>query len=170
MLHYIENNLLPGEVILSKARKSNLLMLRSILLAILALVIGMAFNDSNAMVIAVLVAVLLVAMKWLDIRQYELAVTNRKVVAKAGLISKKVQECPLDKIDNVTIQNGILGAMFGYGTVEVKAVNGTFSFSYITKAADFKNAILSAINANQEEQAVLQAQKLAAALRGAALV
>lgn len=135
MLHYVENNLLPGEVILSKAHKSNLLMLRNILLAILVLVIGAACNDASAMAIAILIAILLVAVKWVDIRQYELAVTNRKVVAKAGLVSKKVQECPLDKIDNVTVQNGILGAMFGYGVVEVKAVNGTFRFSYIVRAA-----------------------------------
>lgn len=171
MLNYIENHLIPGETIVCKARLSKVLMMKRIAAAIVLLAVG-AFissqsNDATVLPICLLIAVAMVALKWVDIRKYELAVTNRKIASKNGLIKKTVQDCPLDKIDTVNVKNDFVGAICGYGTVVITAVNGTFNYPYIVNAQAFKNDIMNAINSIHEEEATLQAQKLAAALRGA---
>lgn len=174
MLHYVENHLIPGEKLVSKARLSKVLMVKRIAASIVLLTVGAIIasraNNAGILLVCLPIAAALVALKWLKIQQHELAVTNRKIVAKAGLISRTVQECPLDKIDTVTIQNNLVGAMCGYGTVVVKAINGTFCYTHIVDAAGFKDAILNAIGSVREEEATMHAQRLAAVLGGAALV
>lgn len=166
MLNTIEKNLIPGETIVRKARKSMSLMAGRAVAAAALIAVGAWVGDGGIVAVCLLAAALLLLFKWVEIRQYELVVTNRKIAAKKGIVRRSIQECPLERIDTVRVKNDLLGAMLGYGTVEVKAVNGEFRFSHIVRAEDFKNAILSAISDVREESATLQARKLAAALRG----
>jgi uncharacterized membrane protein YdbT with pleckstrin-like domain len=49
----------------------------------------------------------------------EIAVTSDRFVRKTGLISIKSEEVSLDKIEEVTVNQSILGRIFGYGNVQV---------------------------------------------------
>jgi uncharacterized membrane protein YdbT with pleckstrin-like domain len=49
----------------------------------------------------------------------ELAVTNDRFVKKSGLVSITTEEVSLDKIEEVNVNESILGRIFGYGTVDV---------------------------------------------------
>ena len=49
----------------------------------------------------------------------EIAVTNDRFVKKAGLVSIKTEEVSLDKIEEVSIQESILGRIFGFGALDV---------------------------------------------------
>lgn len=49
----------------------------------------------------------------------EIAVTSDRFVRKTGLISIKSEEVSLDKIEEVTVDQTILGRIFGYGNVQV---------------------------------------------------
>ena len=49
----------------------------------------------------------------------EIAVTSDRFVRKTGLISIKSEEVSLDKIEEVTVDQSILGRIFGYGNVQV---------------------------------------------------
>lgn len=49
----------------------------------------------------------------------ELAVTSDRFVKKSGLISITTEEVSLDKIEEVNVNESILGRIFGYGTVDV---------------------------------------------------
>lgn len=49
----------------------------------------------------------------------ELAVTNDRFVKKSGLVSITTEEVSLDKIEEVNVNESILGRVFGYGTVDV---------------------------------------------------
>jgi uncharacterized membrane protein YdbT with pleckstrin-like domain len=55
------------------------------------------------------------------IRAYalELAVTSDRFVKKTGLISITTEEVSLDKIEEVNVNETILGRIFGYGTINV---------------------------------------------------
>lgn len=170
MLNYIENHLCAGETVVSKARRSRLLMVPHILAAAVLMMIGVSVNDSSVMSLCALISAGLVVCKWInEIKRYELAVTNRKIAGKKGLIRKTVRECPLERIDTVTIRKGLLGAILGYGTVVVTAVNGTFEFDHIVRPDEFKNDVLNAISGSKEESALMQARMMAEALRAAAL-
>jgi uncharacterized membrane protein YdbT with pleckstrin-like domain len=49
----------------------------------------------------------------------EIAVTSDRFVRKTGLISIQSEEVSLDKIEEVTVHQTILGRIFGYGNVQV---------------------------------------------------
>ncbi len=49
----------------------------------------------------------------------EIAVTTDRFVKKSGLISIKTEEVSLDKIEEVNIEESIVGRIFGYGTIFV---------------------------------------------------
>ena len=49
----------------------------------------------------------------------ELAVTTDRFVKKTGLIAITTEEVSLDKIEEVNVNESILGRIFGYGTIDV---------------------------------------------------
>ena len=54
----------------------------------------------------------------------EFAVTNKTVLAKSGIISRKTDELQLKKIEGCDVKQGIFGRMLGYGDI---VVSGTGS-------------------------------------------
>ena len=57
--------------------------------------------------------------RWLDDRTTEHGVTNKRVIYKRGIISRTTQEIQLVAIETIEISQGILGRIFGYGTLAV---------------------------------------------------
>jgi uncharacterized membrane protein YdbT with pleckstrin-like domain len=55
----------------------------------------------------------------------EFAITNKRVIVKTGLISRKTLEMNLSKIESVNVDQGILGRIFGYGTIRIVGTGGT---------------------------------------------
>ena len=55
----------------------------------------------------------------------EFAITNRRVIIKTGLISRKTFEMNLSKIESVNIDQTILGRILGYGTIIIVGSGGT---------------------------------------------
>ncbi len=49
----------------------------------------------------------------------ELVITNKRVIAKKGLISRSTIEINLNKIESIQIKQGILGRIFNFGSIVV---------------------------------------------------
>jgi uncharacterized membrane protein YdbT with pleckstrin-like domain len=49
----------------------------------------------------------------------EQGVTNKRVILKTGIISRRTEEMKVTSIETVEIDQGILGRIFGSGTVKV---------------------------------------------------
>lgn len=49
----------------------------------------------------------------------ELAITNKRVIAKFGFISRRTIEINIQKIESIQVDQGILGRIFNYGTLVV---------------------------------------------------
>ncbi len=47
----------------------------------------------------------------------ELAITNKRVIAKFGFISRRTVEINLNKVESIQVDQGILGRLFNYGTL-----------------------------------------------------
>lgn len=56
---------------------------------------------------------------WLGWRNTEQGVTNKRVIYKHGIISRKTDEMRLAAIESIVIKQGILGRILGYGTIIV---------------------------------------------------
>lgn len=50
----------------------------------------------------------------------ELALTNKKVIGKVGLIRTHSVASALNKIQNISISSGLFGKIFSYGTIKSK--------------------------------------------------
>jgi len=57
--------------------------------------------------------------EYLRVRYTELGVTNKRVIFKTGIISRKSEEMKLTSIETVEIDQGILGRVLGYGNIKV---------------------------------------------------
>ena len=55
----------------------------------------------------------------------EFAITNKRIIIKVGLISRRTVEMNLNKIESVNVDQGILGRILGYGTIVVIGTGGT---------------------------------------------
>lgn len=63
------------------------------------------------------------------LRSIEQGVTNKRVILKTGMIGRKTEEMKLTSIETVEIDQGILGRIFGFGTIEITG-RGTSNFLF----------------------------------------
>ena len=54
---------------------------------------------------------------WIRMRTTELAVTNRRVIVKFGLIQRDTTEIAVSRIESVQVSQSVAGRLLGFGTV-----------------------------------------------------
>jgi len=101
MGNYINNNLIRGEVVEYETTYH--------------WIIFVSFRALFTLFIAPLID------KWTD----EFGITNKRVIIKTGLISRKTVELNLSKIESVNVNQSILGRIFGYGNLQIVGTGGT---------------------------------------------
>ena len=57
--------------------------------------------------------------EFLRLRGIEQGVTNKRVIFKTGIISRKSEEMKLASIETVEIDQGVMGRMFNFGDVKI---------------------------------------------------
>lgn len=55
----------------------------------------------------------------------ELALTTRRVIAKSGIIMREITELNYSRIESFTVDQPILGMIFGYGTFFIHGIGGS---------------------------------------------
>lgn len=65
------------------------------------------------------ITLILAIWEWLKLRSIEQGVTNKRVIFKKGIISRKSEEMKITSIETVEIVQGVTGRMFGFGDVKV---------------------------------------------------
>ena len=56
----------------------------------------------------------------------EVAISNRRVLIKTGLLSRRSIEVLLPKVESIGVDESFLGRILGYGSVIVRGTGGTF--------------------------------------------
>ena len=56
---------------------------------------------------------------WIVYATTELAITNKRVIAKTGLIERRTIEMFLEKIESIQVDQSVLGRLFNFGSVVV---------------------------------------------------
>jgi uncharacterized membrane protein YdbT with pleckstrin-like domain len=75
----------------------------------------------------------------------EVAVTTDRFVKKTGFVSITTEEVSLDKIEEVNVDESILGRIFGYGTVSVHGTGaGDISVDLVTDPVGLRRQIQTA--------------------------
>lgn len=98
-----------------------------------------------AVVVAVVPAVEVVRIffDWLNERYI---ITNRRVMEVKGIINKNVSDSALEKVNDVKMQQSMVGRVLGYGTVQIITGSdiGVNSFHRISNPVRFKREMLNA--------------------------
>jgi len=91
-------------------------------LAVIALsVLGLASIVGRIIFVLLALAAIFFAIKeWLQQWITEIAVTDRRVIVKTGLIRRHTAEMNMDKVESVTVYQSVLGRLLGYGSVHVR--------------------------------------------------
>jgi uncharacterized membrane protein YdbT with pleckstrin-like domain len=55
----------------------------------------------------------------------ELAITDRRVIYKSGLLARHTLEMNRSKVESVDVDQSILGRMFGFGTIVLRGTGGS---------------------------------------------
>ncbi len=95
-------------------------------------------------------------------------VTNYRVIDEFGVFSINSKESPIDKINNVSYQQSLLGRIMGFGDVQIQtaAEMGETSYTNISRPQQLKEALSNAQELYKDYQMNKQAFKLADAVDG----
>ena len=111
MASYIDSNLLSGEQVQHRAHVSKWSLWALILFGIL--------------LAPVVIGLFLLLAAWIQYRTTEFAVTDRRIIAKTGLISRKTVEMFLDKVESLNVDQSVPGRLLDYGTVTIRGTGAT---------------------------------------------
>lgn len=98
----------------------------------------------------------------------ELGLTSKRIIGKVGLINTRSMDAPLNKINNVTIQNNFWGRIFGYGTIYASTSSGSYFYRYIAKPENFRQAVMNQIDEFDSDRIKQQALEMAKAMQSVA--
>lgn len=78
----------------------------------------------------------------------EFVVTNRRVIIKVGLVSRKTVELNLEKVESIGVEQSVLGRILDHGTIVVVGTGGTREpFRGIRDPLGFRRAVNEATEA-----------------------
>jgi uncharacterized membrane protein YdbT with pleckstrin-like domain len=107
---YIDDSLVEGEQIVHRAHVSWWSQFGLVLLGILTFwfLLGLVF----------------LAMAWVNVHKTEIAITNRRIIAKFGLVQRRTIEININQVEALRVEQGFWGRILNYGTI---IVSGTGS-------------------------------------------
>ncbi|MFV8599846.1 PH domain-containing protein [Ralstonia pseudosolanacearum] len=131
---FVENSLIPGEKVEMRATITWLSQFWYFVFAI-------------ALIMTVIFSVILILFAVINVTSTELAVTNKKIIGKAGFIRRVSIDLPLDKLESVNISQGIIGRIFGFGRITVRGVGGnSVVIPYIKSPMDFRRVVMGLLD------------------------
>jgi uncharacterized membrane protein YdbT with pleckstrin-like domain len=153
-MSYVKKNLIAGEALVYRTGLHWSVMFWPIVMALLLAAGGVAClaqKDQNFTIAgaALLVVAILVAMVAAVRRNAtEIAVTNRRVIIKTGIASRRSLEIMLGKVESIGIDEPLMGRMLGYGTVVIHGTGGTPEpFDKIAHPSEFRREVQQQVDA-----------------------
>lgn len=93
-------------------------------------------------------------IRYIGYKNNDLILTNKRVFGKCGLIFTTQMQSPLNKIDSVSVSQGIFAKLIGYGTVEVYTTSSRFKFRFIRESHSFYNDIFNQLEISEKVKRV----------------
>ncbi len=125
-MSYISENIIPNENLVYLAKIHWIIYLPAFLLMLLGVVFIVASSDDTYITGAVIIFVALIffARALIYKMTTELGVTDKRVIAKIGLIRRDTIELNHSKVESYNINQSILGRILDYGTLIINGTGG----------------------------------------------
>lgn len=153
---YVEELLGKDEIILFQTRQHPIVIARAVLLYgvlalgifVMSIVLWQAQNNPSWLILLladllVLARLALVLVAWGNERYI---ITNRRVLKVEGIFNKQVTDSSLEKVNDVVLEQSVLGRLLGYGDIHIITGSdiGVNHFERIHHPVRFKQAMLNA--------------------------
>jgi uncharacterized membrane protein YdbT with pleckstrin-like domain len=145
---YVDKVLEDGEHVSYRGRLSPI----SFLLGATILIVGVLIMVAGAGVTALwyfgvavaVIGALEIGRTWIRRVTTEIAVTDRRVILKRGLISRRTLEMNLTRIESVDVRQGIAGRILNFGDVVIRGTgSGMEPIRGIDSPIEFRRRVLS---------------------------
>jgi len=170
---YVDRNLVPGETLLYRTRHHWLVLMGPFFGGLLLLVPGIALmaeaiatRDSAGLAVGsatispkvmvvsgvVLAAAAIITFSYGVAKRNatEMAVTNRRVLIKTGMTSRRTLDLMLSRVESIGVEETAAGRVLGYGSVVVRGTGGTPEpFLMIAHPQEFRRAVQEQIGSPQ---------------------
>lgn len=157
-MSYAAKHLIAGEQVQYETKLHWVVMLGHVTIAVILAIVGAAFlagpwgtvhgaeEYSGAMrwagVASLLAAFIFLAIGLVRRDATKMAVTNRRVIVKTGLMSRRTVELLLPRIESVVVEEPAMGRALGYGTVILRGTGGTpEAFRQIAHPLQFREQV-----------------------------
>jgi uncharacterized membrane protein YdbT with pleckstrin-like domain len=127
MASYVNDSLVENEQILYQGHLSRWAYGWRILLGIL--------------LIPLIVGIAILIHLWIIFSSTELAITNRRVIAKFGFIRRRTFELNIDRVESIQVDQGLTGRLFGYGTLRIAGAGNFDPIPNVSAPMAFKKAV-----------------------------
>jgi uncharacterized membrane protein YdbT with pleckstrin-like domain len=153
-MNYIDENLMSGERVLHRGKLHWAVFLwPAFLFASAVLCFVTARESAGFGIFLVLLAVPTGIAALIRYATSEFGITNKRVIVKVGLISRKSLEVLLTKIEGIQVDQGILGRILGFGSITVSGTGGTRDpFHKISAPFEFRKKVQEQIAAVQDSR------------------
>jgi uncharacterized membrane protein YdbT with pleckstrin-like domain len=146
---YVDSILQPGETVRAVGKLHWIAYARAAVFAGIALLLAFLISGVPGMpggyafvAVAWLVAVGEVLRTWIKSLTTEIAITDRRVIYKRGLISRHTAEMNMNEVETVNVQQTVLGRILGFGTIQVRGTGeGIAPLPGIASPLRLRNAI-----------------------------
>lgn len=145
-MNYIQKNLLSGEEIKYVAKLHLFLFVQPIIFLLIGAFLASSPKEISAMTHYAGLLILFFGIASLLSRILikvgsSYAVTNKRVILKTGVISRRAVDLVLAKCEGLHIKQSILGRIFNFGTITVTTGGVSSSYPYIADPLTFRREI-----------------------------
>jgi uncharacterized membrane protein YdbT with pleckstrin-like domain len=145
-MSYIDDNLVPGEEILFRARTHPAALIIPVFLLTILTYITSQIAEALVCLMGVVSFILLLRIA-IYFFTTEFGLTNKRIVAKTGFIKRQSMEIMLSKVESITVNQAVMGRIFGFGTITVTGSGGTKQrFPMIGKPMELRQMVNKQIN------------------------
>lgn len=150
---YTEKNLSKNEVVVKVAERNGLFLLGTWIKGVLFCWL-------------LLIPLIKAIIKTIQFTHVELALTNKRLIGKIGVLNTDAMDSPLNKIQNVAVTQTFGGKIFNYSLITVATASGSYNFDAIKNGNAFKNMITAQIDRYEEDRIKQQANETAKSMAG----
>jgi uncharacterized membrane protein YdbT with pleckstrin-like domain len=148
-MSYVEQNLMKGEQVVHQTNLHWLVYSWPIVLGVVGLFTLLASVGFG--VALLLLAAVVGGAVHIAVSNAEFAVTNKRVIMKVGWLNRRSLELLLPKIESITVEQGLGGKLWGYGTIVISGTGGSHEpFTNIADPFAFRKQVQEQISTAQE--------------------
>ena len=148
-------NLLPGENVVLRRHRHWVVPARNLFWPVLLLVLVVAgdflLKDSliarDVKTVATLAVVALLGLwlivAWLRWNTTTFTITDQRVILDTGVLSRSSKIIPINRVQDVSTRQPVMGRIFGYGTVEIDAAGsqGAERLDHVPGPGSFRDQV-----------------------------